>query len=77
MAENTISRTTAARYLMAATGNCIWSDDGKCVERVDMIGGTFLTYDELGNVNGFMNLSNALDFLGFPKRFRSEVFADA
>ena len=58
-------RQLAALYLAAEVGNFIRDEDtGRSVERVDMVGGKYLTYDEHKRVNGFMNLSDALDYLG-------------
>lgn len=58
-------RGLAAVHLAAEVGNFIRDEDtGRSVERVDMAGGKYLTYDEHKRVNGFMNLSDALDYLG-------------
>ena len=58
-------RGLAALYLAAEVGNFVRDEDtGRSVERVDMAGGKYLTYDEHKRVNGFMNLPDALDYLG-------------
>lgn len=58
-------RGLAALYLAAEVGNFVRDEDtGRMVERVDMVGGKYLSYNEHGCVNGFMNLSEALDYIG-------------
>ena len=60
-------RAKAARHLMDAVGNYIVNDDlRRAVEHVDMIGGKYIVYEN-GDVYGFMNLSECLDFLGITK----------
>ncbi len=58
-------RGLAAIHLAAEVGNFIRDEDtGRSTERVDMAGGKYLTCDEHKRVNGFMNLPDALDYLG-------------
>lgn len=58
-------RGLAALYLAAEVGNFVRDEDtGRTIERVDMAGGKYLSYDEHRDVNGFMNLPEALDYLG-------------
>lgn len=65
--ENQRSKTRmiAAQYLMREVGNFIQnSETGRAVERVNMVGGVYLLYDENGQVDGFVTLSGALDYIG-------------
>lgn len=66
--KNSVTRSQrglAALYLAAEIGNFVRDEDtGRMVERVDMVGGKYLSYGERGRVNGFMNLSEALDYIG-------------
>lgn len=58
-------RGLTALYLAAEIGNFVRDEDtGRMVERVDMAGGKYLSYDEYSRVNGFMNLPEALDYIG-------------
>ncbi len=58
-------RGLAALHLAAEVGNFVRDEDtGRTIERVDMAGGKYLSYDEHGDVNGLMNLPEALDYLG-------------
>lgn len=58
-------RGLAALHLAAEVGNFVRDEDtGRTIERVDMVGGKYLSYDECGRANGFMNLSAALDYIG-------------
>lgn len=60
-------RAKAARHLMDAVGNYIVNDDlRRTVERVDMIGGKYIAYEN-GDVYGFMSMTECLDFLGITK----------
>lgn len=58
-------RGLTALYLAAEIGNFVRDEDTRrMVERVDMAGGKYLSYDECGRANGFMNLPEALDYIG-------------
>lgn len=58
-------RGKAAKYLASEIGNYVVNEEtGRKVERVDMVGGKYLCFDSNGNVDGFKNLSEALDYLG-------------
>lgn len=63
-------RGMAAQHLAKQCGNYVSNDEnGRRVERVDMVGGKYLAFDEHGRVSGFMPLSQALDFLGLERTY--------
>lgn len=57
-------RKRAYEHLQTA-GNFITNEDtGRTVERVDMVGGKYLTYDDDEGVAGFKNFNDCMKYVG-------------
>lgn len=62
--KDMVDRKKAYEHLQTV-GNWIENEQtGRSVERVDMIGGEYLTFDETGDVAGFKNFSGCMEYLG-------------
>lgn len=62
--EDMNKRKRAYNHLQTV-GNFIKNEDtGRSVERVDMVGGKYLTFDKHGNVSGFKNFNECMKYIG-------------